>query len=57
LDVSPRNAKEVSESLLKKGIIIRDCTSFRGAGKSLVRISVGTQMQNEKVIEAFREIL
>jgi histidinol-phosphate aminotransferase len=57
IDVSPRSAKEVSESLLKKGIIIRDCTSFRGAGKSLIRISVGTKVQNEKVIEAFREIL
>ncbi|NJD53375.1 MAG: histidinol-phosphate transaminase [Candidatus Methanoperedens sp.] len=57
VDVSPRSAEEVSESLLRKGIIIRDCTSFRGAGKSLIRISVGTQMQNERVIEAFREIL
>ncbi|CAG1003276.1 MAG: histidinol-phosphate aminotransferase [Candidatus Methanoperedens nitroreducens] len=57
IDVSPRSAKEVSESLLRKGIIIRDCTSFRGAGKSLIRISVGTEVQNEKVIEAFREIL
>ncbi|MFZ3384827.1 MAG: histidinol-phosphate transaminase [Candidatus Methanoperedens sp.] len=57
IDVSPRSAKEVSESLLKKGIIIRDCTSFRGAGNSLIRISVGTEVQNEKVIEAFREIL
>ncbi|VVB54380.1 Aromatic-amino-acid aminotransferase 2 [uncultured archaeon] len=57
IDVSPRSAKEVSESLLRKGIIIRDCTSFRGAGKSLIRISVGTEVQNEKVITAFREIL
>ena len=57
IDVSPHSAKEVSQSLLKKGIIIRDCTSFRGAGKSLIRVSVGTRIQNEKVIEAFREIL
>lgn len=57
IDVSPRSAKEVSEALLRKGIIIRDCTSFRGAGKSLIRISVGTQRQNEKVIEAFHQIL
>ena len=56
-DLSPRSAKEISESLLKKGIIIRDCTSFRGAGKSLVRISVGTEVQNKKVIDAFHELL
>ncbi len=57
IDVSPREAKDVSGSLLKKGIIVRDCTSFRGAGESLIRITVGTQVQNEKVIEALRSIL
>ncbi|VVB90790.1 Aromatic-amino-acid aminotransferase 2 [uncultured archaeon] len=57
IDVSARTAKEVSESLLKKGIIVRDCTSFRGAGKSLIRISVGTEEQNSRVIEALRSIL
>lgn len=57
IDVSTRNAKEVSESLLEKGIIIRDCTSFRGAGKSLIRISVGTFEQNKRVIEAFHAVL
>jgi len=57
IDVSPRSAKEVSEFLLEKGIIVRDCTSFRGAGKSLIRISVGTEVQNEKVIGAFHELL
>ncbi len=57
IDVSPSKAKDVSESLLKKGIIVRDCTSFRGAGESLIRITVGMQVQNEKVIEALRAIL
>lgn len=57
VDVSPKSSKEVSELLLKKGIIVRDCISFRGAGKSLIRISIGLQEQNEKVIEAFCEIL
>jgi histidinol-phosphate aminotransferase len=57
IDVSPRTAKEVSESLLKKGIIVRDCTSFRGAGHSLIRITVGTKEQNEMVIDALSSIL
>ncbi|HEY9245989.1 MAG TPA: aminotransferase class I/II-fold pyridoxal phosphate-dependent enzyme, partial [Candidatus Methanoperedens sp.] len=57
IDISARTAKEVSESLLRKGIIVRDCTSFRGAGKSLIRISVGTEEQNRRVIEALRSIL
>lgn len=57
VDVSPRNAGDVSESLLEKGIIVRDCTSFRGAGRSLIRISVGKREQNQKVINAFHDIL
>ncbi len=57
IDVSPHTSAEVSESLLKKGIIVRDCSSFRGAGKSLIRITVGMKEQNEKVIEALHSIL
>lgn len=52
IDVAPRSAAQVCESLLKMGIIVRDCTSFRGAGDSLIRISIGTQEQNKKVIAA-----
>lgn len=57
IDVAPRKAGEVCESLLKRGIIVRDCTSFRGAGESLIRITVGTEEQNRKVIEALSSIL
>ncbi|GFO95887.1 histidinol-phosphate aminotransferase [groundwater metagenome] len=57
IDVAPRTAAEVCESLLKMGIIVRDCTSFRGAGESLIRISVGTQEQNRRVIAAMEMIL
>jgi len=56
VDVSPRKAGEVAEALLKKGIIVRDCSSFRGAGDSLIRITVGTEKQNDQVIEAFRSL-
>lgn len=54
VDVSPRSASDVCETLLKKGIIVRDCRSFRGAGNSLIRVTVGTQEQNMRVVEAFR---
>lgn len=55
VDVSPLVAKDVSESLMKKGIIVRDCRSFRNAGESLIRVTVGTREQNEKVVSAFEE--
>jgi len=56
VDVSPLHASEVCESFLKKGMIVRDCRSFRGAGNSLIRITVGTQEQNARVVEAFRSL-
>jgi histidinol phosphate aminotransferase apoenzyme (EC 2.6.1.9) len=55
VDVSPLIARDVSESLMKKGIIVRDCRSFKNAGESLIRVTVGTREQNEKVVSAFEE--
>ena len=57
IDVSPKKASDVSELLLKQGIIVRDCTSFRDAGESLIRITVGTEEQNRKVIQALGSVL
>ncbi|HIH44640.1 MAG TPA: aminotransferase class I/II-fold pyridoxal phosphate-dependent enzyme, partial [Candidatus Methanoperedenaceae archaeon] len=56
-DVAPRSAKDICDKLLRRGIIVRDCTSFRGAGNSLVRITVGTREQNTRVLAALGEIL
>lgn len=47
---------QVVESFLRRGIIIRDCRSFRGAGEHNVRISVGTPDQNDMFLKAFRDI-
>jgi histidinol-phosphate aminotransferase len=55
IDVKPYTSKEVCEYLLKRGIIVRDCYSFRGASKSLVRITVGTEEQNKQLVEALLE--
>lgn len=46
----------VTEHFLSRGIIIRDCRSFRGAGEHHVRITVGTPEQNDLFLKAFREI-
>ncbi len=56
VDVSPRRAYEVCDALMKRGIIVRDCSSFKGAGDSFIRISVGTREQNEKVVDALKSI-
>lgn len=54
VDVAPQKAQDICERLLEEGIIVRDCTSFRDAGDSLIRVTVGTQEQNEQVVEAFK---
>ncbi|MDY6931515.1 MAG: histidinol-phosphate transaminase, partial [Halobacteriota archaeon] len=45
IDVSPLKSKDVALELLKHGIIVRDCSSFNGAGDTFLRISVGTDEQ------------
>lgn len=54
VDVAPHKAKDVCDGLLEKGVIVRDCSSFRDAGESLVRVTVGTSEQNERVVEWFK---
>jgi len=53
VDVAPLKAKAVTENLMRKGIIVRSCDSFREAGDTFIRVTVGTPEQNEKVIRAF----
>lgn len=40
------------ESLLKKGILIRDCQNFRGLGKGFYRIAVKTREENQRLLKA-----
>ncbi|MCD5425871.1 MAG: histidinol-phosphate transaminase [Methanosarcinaceae archaeon] len=56
VDTTPLNSKEVSEALLKRGIIVRDCSSIRGAGDFLIRITIGTDLQNERVVDELNKI-
>ncbi|MBL7118001.1 MAG: histidinol-phosphate transaminase [Candidatus Syntrophoarchaeum sp.] len=56
VDVSPRKSYEAYEELMKNGLIVRDCASFRGAGDSFIRITVGTREQNELVVETLKQI-
>jgi histidinol-phosphate aminotransferase len=57
LDVSPKKSSEVVEKMLTKGIIIRDCKSFRDAGEHLVRITIGKPDQNRRVVDTLIDIL
>lgn len=39
------------ESLLEKGILIRDCRNFRGLGRGFYRIAVKSRKENELLLE------
>jgi len=56
VDVAPLKAKAVTQNLMKKGIIVRSCDSFRDAGDSFIRITVGTPEQNEIIVRAFEAV-
>ena len=56
MDTTPYTADELSEKLLRKGIIIRNLSGFRGTDGHMVRISVGREEENRKLIEAMEEI-
>jgi histidinol-phosphate/aromatic aminotransferase/cobyric acid decarboxylase-like protein len=47
-------ATELANQLLKCGILIRDCTSFRGLDGYFIRVAVKTHSENEKLVEALK---
>jgi len=47
-------ATELKNKLLRQGILIRDCTSFRGLDPYYIRVAVKTHVENERLIEALK---
>lgn len=50
-------AAQLKEEMLKRGILIRDCSSFRGLDEFYVRVAVRTRRENERLLEALREVV
>lgn len=50
-------ASELALELMKKGIIVRDCTSFKGLDEYWIRISICTLEEDAKFIEILKEVL
>ena len=49
--------KSLYQPLLEKGILIRDCGSFRGMGEGWYRVAVKKQEENEKLLREMGIIL
>lgn len=45
------------EELLQRGILIRDCSNYRGLSKGYYRVAVRTREENEVLIRAVKEII
>lgn len=52
-----RAAGDLYERLLSRGILIRDCSDYRGLGKGYYRIAVRRHEENEILIREIRRIL
>ena len=50
-------ASELALELMKRGIIVRDCTSFKGLDEYWIRISICTLEEDEKFINILKEVL
>jgi len=50
-------ATELKNKLLDQGILIRDCTSFRGLDEYFIRIAIKTRAENERLIESLKGLL
>lgn len=50
-------AAQLSEKLMSKGVIVRDCTSFQELDEYYIRISIETHPKNEKFIEILKSIV
>lgn len=44
------------DGLLKRGILIRDCSDFRGLGSGYYRVAVKSRKENEELLKAIEEI-
>jgi threonine-phosphate decarboxylase len=51
------DAWHLAEKLGQRGLLVRDCTSFPGLSNRYVRIAVRTRRENNRLVEALRELL
>ena len=50
-------SEEFSKELLRKGIIVRDCKSFKGLDEYYIRVSVGTLKEDSRFIEILNDLV
>jgi threonine-phosphate decarboxylase len=46
---------QLKEKMLSYGVLIRDCSSFKGLDDYYIRVAVKTRRENEMLLEAFKK--
>ena len=49
--------QNLSEKLMRRGIMVRDCSNYVGLGKGFVRIAVRTAEENDLLLTELKEVL
>ncbi|WP_423792477.1 histidinol-phosphate transaminase [Methanocaldococcus indicus] len=57
VELKTMKSKDFCEELLKRGVIVRDCSSFEGLGDNYVRISIGTFEEIKEFLEILKDII
>ena len=51
------NSSELSACLAARGVLIRDCVSFRGLEKEYIRVAVRNAEENDKLVAAIGDVI
>lgn len=51
------NSAQITEELMKKGVIVRNCSSFRGLDDYWIRVSVGTLKEDQRFLKILKDII
>ncbi len=49
-------SSNLQQKLLKKKILIRDCSDFRGLDNNYIRVAVKTRKENQRLVHALEDI-
>jgi len=50
-------AAQLKEKMLEYGVLIRDCSSFRGLDEYYIRVAIRTRRDNEKLLEVLERVV
>jgi threonine-phosphate decarboxylase len=50
------NSKQLQNKLLKKNILVRDCSTFKGLDSKFIRVAIRTHKENRRLVKALKTI-